>query len=186
MKKASGYVIAGLFCMMCLLFQGSVALAYDHGTGANYIFSSVTEDSFSVSQMRRDPLIDSQGWLLEPAARFQCRDSDALYDYLSGIELYRMTGNYLPAKTYCTIWIDCQTPQGDIEIYIDNSSITVKKYGTEYALDLINKETYHHGGNIDWEYLFGLFEPYQYIPDTPEPVPVETEPKDPPPLPAHK
>jgi len=61
----------------------------------------------------------------------------------------------------------------------------------EVAIDTADRHeryTYYHGGSIDWEYLLGLFEPYEggSQESSEDTIPVETQPKEPPALPWHK
>ena len=63
---------------------------------------------------------------------------------------------------------------------------TIKIEANDYT---VSECTFYHGGNIDWAYLYGLFEPYVPTPDVQEPeetLPPETQPKEPPALPPHK
>lgn len=77
----------------------------------------------------------------------------------------------------------CRSSMGKIHLYLDANMITDEISKTENSKVTVSEYTYYYGGNIDWDYLFGLFEPYEYkyyeYPPEETSTP-ETQPKDPP------
>ena len=65
----------------------------------------------------------------------------------------------------------------------------IQQVSDDYAMIFVRdnnqqKHTFYCEGTLQWEYLLGLLENYE--PEVEAILPAETQPKDPPPLPAHK
>ena len=176
-KRLSGYILAGMFCLFSLLFQGSIAFAYDHNTGAECIFPSADASEYTIYEIYEDSYYDCYGFY-EPPRNYHCNDSNALFDYLCSLELYHITGVYHDnVLGYgCTIWYTYE----EGKLYIDLKENTVKV--SIDTSDRHERYVYYHGGAIDWDYLHSLLEE-GYVE---EPVPPETQASEPPPLPWHK
>ena len=179
-NRLNGYLIVGLFCLLFLLFQGSIAFSYNQGSGADYIFPSTDASEYTISYIRRNEYYDSTG-SYEPPVQYHCTDSEALYDYLISLNLSCITGSSYDHTSYSRYTICYVVSEGKVYIDLRDSTIVVSS-------DIGNRHyryLYYHGGTIDWEYFRSLLGPYNYMHETEETQPAETQPKIPI-LPPHK
>lgn len=87
-RKHCGALLVGLVFFLLFMSCGYVALAYDSGTGAELLFLGVPED-YSLAEGNNGTIITDGGMDFRVVG-----DEAALLDYLSGLELCSLTGNY--------------------------------------------------------------------------------------------
>ena len=85
-KKHCGALLVGLVFFLLFMSCGYVALAYDAGTGEELLFHGAPEDYSLMDYFTLGPDFLQYD-------RKTC-DEAAVLDYISGLELYRLTGNY--------------------------------------------------------------------------------------------
>lgn len=87
-KKHCGALLVGLVFFLLFMSCGYVALAYGGGTGAELLFLGAPED-YGLTERNNAAIITDGGMDFRAVG-----DEAALLDYLSGLELCSLTGNY--------------------------------------------------------------------------------------------
>lgn len=142
-KKSGALTVGAVFFLLCMT-SGYVALAYDGVSGAEVICPE--EGEYRVSSVLR--LYDMG------SSHYRCREEAAFLDYLAGLELSRLTGNYSFSggrREYICILETADGPLG-ISLYDD----AVKRsplYGEKPRASW-----YYVPEGIDWDYLDTILE----------------------------
>ena len=147
-KRRSGALIVGtaffLLCMTC----GYVALAYDGDSGSQMLYQSEDLSKYSIGNvsMHED----------EFHANYEILDETAFHEYLAGLTLYDLTGNYSYSGSdkYFNYLID--TPNGaEVFILYDDTIKVVRLHGENR-----NAEFYYIPGGLDWNYIDSIIVPH--------------------------
>lgn len=90
-----------------------------------------------------------------PPMEIRCTDEAALQEYLAGLELEHLTGNYsmFPDSGACVCFFD--TPQGYMEIYLTDHVIKVEARNRNGG-----SAFFYVPQCVDWDYLTGIIEVY--------------------------
>lgn len=122
---------------------GYVALAYDTTTGAEAIFEEAPEDyTLQFINWGEDGRYGGK----------TCKDTEALYTFLSDIPLMSMTGNYSLNEESPHFWAVFHHIDGNIAVYIHGNMLTL----THLSQDNAPQFDYYIDGDIDWSYLESL------------------------------
>ncbi len=137
--RRSGALLVGLVFFVLCMTCGHVALAYDPNTGAERIYGGEEAPLRSLSYL-------SQGTENRQQVAC-CREEEALFQYLSRLELYHLTGNYSfpDSRRECFFLYDM--PQGTLGVLLRDHTVKVAPLWTSYA------ETYYLPEATDWAYL---------------------------------
>ena len=125
-RRCGALIVGAVFFLLCMT-SGYVALAYDSGTGAGVLYADA-----SIQELTDD-----------------ITDKDAFREYLSGLTLCRLTGNYSFSDSERSFHIRLNTPGGvDAVILYDNAVKVVPLHG-----ERVYATYYYVPGGIDWDYL---------------------------------
>ena len=147
-KRRSGALIVGaaffLLCSTC----GYVALAYDGDSGTQMLYQSGELSDYSI----RDVSMHED----EFHANYEILDETAFHEYLAGLTLYDLTGNYSysGSNKYFNYMMD--TPNGtEVFILYDDTIKVVRLHGENR-----NAEYYYIPGGLDWDYIDSIIVPH--------------------------
>ncbi len=142
-KKSGALIVAAVFFLLCMS-SGYVALAYDGVSGEDVIYRA--EGDYRLSSVMR--LYDRE------TDYCRCRDEAAFHDYLAGLELSRLTGNYSFSggrREYICILL---TPEGTLGLSLYDDAIKLSPlYGEKPRASW-----YYVPEGIDWDYLDTILE----------------------------
>lgn len=145
-RKHSGALLVGLVFFLLFMSCGYVALAYGGGTGGELLFHGASGDYSLMEHFTLGP----EALTLDD---LDC-DEAALMDYLSGLELCRLTGNFSFPTKDGQRGFDCffATPAGTEVIQLRGNTVKViPLYGKRPEA-----RTWYVPGGIDTAYLESL------------------------------
>lgn len=143
-RKHVGALFVGVVASLLFLTCGQVGLAYGMGTGEAYIYQNETE-SISLAKVTQTK---------EEARKvIQCRDEEALTDYLSSLTLYQAVGTYDCDGEEEQLSLTYNTFQGTLGVILWENYVRVMP---SWEKDL-KEQDYYVSGGLDWEKLDGLF-----------------------------
>ena len=146
--KYTGATLVAIAFFLLAMTSGYVALAYDGAPGSEVLCSPGDQSKYELTVMNSDLPITEEGMKLA--------DGDGILDYLTGLEMYRITGQYSFNST---------TREALLKLYLPGVS-TWWLYLYDDAI-----EVYHLNGSrprgvyyyipdgIDWTYLDSLVVP---------------------------
>ena len=140
----SGAAIVGVTFFLLSVTCGTVALAYNGQTGAEVIYQS--QDPASMTLVELHP--GSHDGDIE----YHVNDAQALSDYLSGLTMYEVTGNYTFEHVDRWMSLFLRTQNGRLHLYLTDTGIQLWHYGQ--AIDSLGY--YHVPEGIDWDFLESL------------------------------
>lgn len=143
-KRHLGAIFAGIVFFLLIMTCGHVALAYSVGTGNELVFNNNQSDEYSIDFINKGDLYDLN--------YYDCLDETKLFDYLSSLELYDMTGNYSYSQYDHLMRICYHHPEGNFVVSIADDTIKV----TPLHGDRLYSKIYLSREPIDWEYLDSL------------------------------
>ena len=143
-RKHVGALFVGVVASLLFLTCGQVGLAYGMGTGEAYIYQNEAE-SISLAKVTQTK---------EEARKvIQCRDEEALTDYLSSLTLYQAVGTYDCDSGEKQLSLTYNTSQGTLGVILWENYVRVMP---SWEKDL-KEQDYYVSGGLDWEKLDGLF-----------------------------
>ena len=132
--------MVGAAATLLVLLSGQVGLAYGGGTGETQIFP----------EMSGNVTLTQAAWSGE---KTQCRDEEALTDYLSSLTLYQAVGTYDCDSEEEQLSLTYNTSQGTLGVILWENYVRVMP---SWEKDL-KEQDYYVSGGLDWEKLDGLF-----------------------------
>lgn len=142
-KQYSGALTVGLTFFILCMSCGYVALAYDGGTGAEIIYRSEDPRQYSIRYITRtDP---------SPNLTFRCTDEPALHEYLAGMELENLTGNYsftVDTREEKQFVFTFDTPDGILGMVLSDHMIKLAPLWSNSEASY-----FYLPEGADWEYL---------------------------------
>ena len=139
-KRRSGALTVGIVFFVLCMTCGYVALAYGEMTGAEMIYNS--EDMADYT-LRSITMKDN-----EYNTVFVCTDEAAFHEYMSGLELTRLTGNYSFSENEKQFTFMYYTPKGALAVVLSDETLKcVPLYSGG------GSEQYYLPDGADWEYL---------------------------------
>lgn len=145
-KRWNGGLLVGIILFSLMMTSGYIALAYDEGTGENVIFYAGNADECDLSSVMLD---DENG-----SNYMTCTDEDALKEYLSGLEISRLTSDYTFSNDKERIICIFQGPNDEYGVSLKKHHLTVSKF----QQDDFEVETYYVTSGVDWDYILELLE----------------------------
>ena len=143
-RKHVGALFVGVVASLLFLTCGQVGLAYGMGTGEAYIYQNEAE-SISLAKVTQTK---------EEARKvIQCRDEEALTNYLSSLTLYQAVGTYDCDSEEKQLSLTYNTSQGTLGVILWENYVRVMP---SWEKDL-KEQDYYVSGGLDWEKLDGLF-----------------------------
>lgn len=140
----SGAALVGLTFLLLSVTSGYVALAHNGQSGAEVIYQSQDPANF--------PLVELHPGPHDGEIEYHVHDMGALSEYLSGLAMYEMTGNYTFEDSDRWMSLDLRTSGGNQHLYLTDTGIKMYKYGQ--GVEPLGY--YHVPEGIDWEYLDSL------------------------------
>ena len=126
--------------------SGYIALAYDEGIGENVIFYAGNADEHDLSSVMLDGVNGSN--------YMTCTDEDALKEYLSKLDISKLTSDYTFSNDKERIICIFQGPNEDFGVNLTEHHLTVSKF----QQDELEVETYYVASGVDWDYILELLE----------------------------
>ena len=143
-RKHVGALFVGVVASLLFLTCGQVGLAYGMGTGEAYIYQNEAE-SISLAKVTQTK---------EEARKvIQCRDEEALTNYLSSLTLYQAVGTYDCDSEEEQLSLTYNTSQGTLGVILWENYVRVMP---SWEKDL-KEQDYYVSGGLDWKKLDGLF-----------------------------
>lgn len=142
-KRLVGGILSGVVFFTMIMTCGYIALAYNDGTGHEYIYNFGNYEEHPISSITRH---DADGYRY-----YDCSDEKALFDYLSSLELYQMTGNYSHGEDN-KVTIVYHSSDGAVGVTVRENTITVSPLHGEEP----RSSTYYCSQNIDWLFIDSL------------------------------
>lgn len=140
-KRRSGAIIVGLTFFVLCMTCGYVALVYGDSTGEDVLFQYQDHSKF---RLRNISLSDDAFH-----RNYICTDENAFYDYLAGLEMDYLTGNYSFSENDREFAYLFDTPQGTVGIMLTDHVIKyVPIYGKHPSASY-----YYLPQGVDWSYL---------------------------------
>lgn len=144
-RKHVGALFVGVVASLLFLTCGQVGLAYGMGTGEAYIYQNEAE-SISLAKVTQTK---------EEARKvIQCRDEEALTDYLSSLTLYQAVGTYDCDSEEEQLSLTYNTSQGTLGVILWENYVRVMP---SWEKDL-KEQDYYVSGGLDWGKLDQLLE----------------------------
>ena len=148
-KRLSGALIAGLALSLMLITAGGLAIAHDEDTAENLAFGG------KVPVFSSDKVIDygtrTDGGGMKLAAYF-CTDPAALMNYISGLEVSRLSGNFRMEEAGPFLEIFLPGENGPRIFALENNIISIVDLGSKNLI----KEVWLLEQAPDWDYVCSL------------------------------
>lgn len=143
-KRHLGALFAGIVFFLLIMTCGHVALAYFVGTGNELVFNNNQSEEYNIDFINKGDLYHLN--------YYDCLDEAKLFDYLTSLELYDMTGNYSYSQYDNLMRICYHHPDGNFVVSITDNTIKV----TPLHGDKLHSKIYLSREPIDWKYLDSL------------------------------
>ena len=140
-KLHSGALTVGLISFLLLTTCGSVALAYDSGTGKDTVFFGQEPEACVLTTIRDSNHSAYRDYL--------CRDPEQLKQYLSNLPTAKLSGNYdfrAPDRSLILLF---DTPNGTLGLDLEDTTVNITKFWGEK----ITQEQFYVSGGLDWDFL---------------------------------
>ncbi len=127
---------------------GYVALAYNAGTGDQYLFRSQEPSQYEITSVS---IQNSRG-----LDNYYIHDHDALRGYLADLKLSRLTGNYSYSNPEHNLSVIFSTPDGVVAVTLQDERVKLSYLYSNSP----PSASYYTLEPIDWDYLNSLMTPY--------------------------
>lgn len=146
-KRRSGALIVGAVFFILCMTSGYVALAYDGNSGTQMLYQSDDISGYSI----RDVSMHDD----EFNTNYEILDEEAFHEYLAGLTLYDLTGNYSYSDSNEYFNYIMETPNGtEVFVLYDYAIKVVRLYGADR-----NAEYFYIPGGLDWDYINSIIVP---------------------------
>jgi len=140
-KRRSGAILVGAVFFFLCMTSGYVALAYGGRSGAEVIYQSRGLDRY---ELRSVSEVDDSYH-----TEYEIVDEKGFHEYLAGLTLYEITGNYSFSQSDREFFYLLETPEGTLGIELHDDAVKlVRLWG-----DGPNTFWYYIKEGVDWEYL---------------------------------
>ena len=143
-KRHLGGVFAGIVFFMLIMSCGHIAFAYSVGNGNELIFNGSESLECEIDFINKGNIQELE--------YFDCLDSDKLFEYLSELELYDMTGNYSFSQYDNLMRVCYHHPDGNFVVSLFDNIVKV----TPLHSERVYSEVYLSKDPIDWDYIDSL------------------------------
>ena len=147
LDRSTGAVVVGAAFLLLSLTYGVVAIGYDGVSGSEVLYQSDNHTRYTMTVLSSElPLSE---------AELELADGDGILEYLSGLTMYRIAGQYSFNGIDHGALLEISAPHTpDCWIYVRNQTIEV------YYFNQPNLEPifYHIPQGIDWGYLNRLID----------------------------
>ncbi|MBO4991936.1 MAG: M56 family metallopeptidase [Firmicutes bacterium] len=143
-KRRSGAILVGVIFFALCMTCGYVSFAYGGRTGEELLFQGQDHQQFQLRSIT-DYTAPEEAF----DTKVICRDEAAFCDYLAGLELDEMTGNYAFTETKKEFACLFDTPQGMVNVALKDEYMAILPFWG----GSLTKKTYYVAGGLDWDYL---------------------------------
>ena len=154
-----------MICFLLFISFGSIAISCGDFTGQEIIFKD--NDIENISDIEIYGISTSFDY---DNSIITCNDEAALMQYLAGLELSRINGNYTFEPYDNEIEIFCRGQNVDFDIHLCDQVLEIIEFGRNPSRNPL--AFYQVRNTVDWEYLSTLFSP-RYIQDPEKTFPPE-------------
>lgn len=144
-EKHSGALVVGLVFFVLCMSCGYLALAYGEDNGAQILYHSAGPDQYTLRtvEWRDDRYSRYNDALLSEV------DKTALHEYLSGLRMQNIAGNYSYDQKGEVLFLMFDTPEGALGIKL------YSQYAVLYSgARNVTPEYYYLPDGVDWEALY--------------------------------
>lgn len=146
-KRRSGALIVGAAFFILCMTSGYVALAYDGNSGAQMLYHSDDISSYSIW--------DVSTYNDEFNRDYEVLNEASFHEYLAGLTLYDLTGDYSFTNSEKHFNYILDTPDGRVVFVLyDNIIKVVPLYGEN-----LNAEYYYVPEGLDWKFIDSIVVP---------------------------
>ena len=145
-KRWNGGMFVGLVLFLFLMTSGYVALAFEKGSGEEYIFNVESAEAYELESIH---LYDGIEYKYP-----KCTDKNAFIDYLSNLEMLRISEYYVLSNDGKRINCYLVGNEKAIGVTITEHIVRLNYLGEEKLAD----EMYYLKSEVDWNYLESLLE----------------------------
>lgn len=139
-KRYTGSLIVGLTFFLLALTCGFVTLAYDNYSGSEAIFNNQDTSNYKISMITLHEDYYSQ--------KVECVDVEGFHQYLSDLELSKITGNYsFEDESETRYTFVYETPNGTMGLVVSDYAIKVVPFKGKNT----NSTYYYLEGGMDWK-----------------------------------
>lgn len=147
-KRRSGALIVGAVFFVLCMTSGYVALAYDGNSGAQMLYHSDDISGYTIW--------DVSTYDDEFNRDYEVLNEAAFHEYLAGLTLYDLTGEYSFSDSKRHVNYILDTPNGrEVFVLYDHIIKAVPLYGED-----LNAEYYYVPEGLDWEFIDSIVVPY--------------------------
>ncbi len=147
-KRRSGALIVGAVFFALCMTSGYVALAYDGNSGAQMLYHSDDISGYTIW--------DVSTYDDEFNRDYEVLNEAAFHEYLAGLTLYDLTGEYSFSDSKRHVNYILDTPNGrEVFVLYDHILKAVPLYGED-----LNAEYYYVPEGLDWEFIDSIVVPY--------------------------
>ena len=136
-----GVVVAGVVLFVLFMGFGHITLAYDQTTAGEVIYQSTEEQSYILTR--------TSSKVLGEDVTFDEQTADALRQYLSGLSMVRLSGEYTFDDNQDIFIIYYKEPSMALEL--SDHTLTVHDFTGR-----LGAKTYYLSEPVDWPYLYDL------------------------------
>lgn len=142
-KMRSGALVVGAAALILFMSCGSAVLACGAGSGAQAVYRGEAAEGFRLVDVSvPDDSFDT---------KYVIADEKAFHEYISGLELYTLTGGEFDGEMICML----QTSEGAMVLKLTDKTLGITRLYGEQLLT----ETYYVKSGIDLEYLSEILIP---------------------------
>ena len=140
-KRSTGALAVGLTFFILCMTCGYTALAYGGSTGEEVLFGNQDHSEFQMRYITLRKDIHMRDYM--------CTDETAFYEYLGGLEMDHLTGNYSFSENERNFCYILDTPQGTMAVDLFDRIIKIVPLYGERPAALF----YYLPEGVDWDYL---------------------------------
>lgn len=148
-SRSSGALVIGICFFLLCITTGYAALSCEEYTGQQIIYQNdvaVIDPAFEITGIGTT-LLDQEGFV-------KCRDEDALEQYLAGIRLSKLLGNYSMDGEGERLLLIYNSPSGRFALRLRERFLTITPLGRNTP----REAHYEIRSEVDWDYLASLLE----------------------------
>lgn len=142
-KRRLGLMVAGAVAIVLFMSCGLLTFSYDYGTGAEVIFQG--DQEYHIRNVHTDMIPEEE--IADVSVERE------LYEYLSQLQVYRLSGEYIVEKSGHSLSFICDQPYTWVHLY--DQKLEVFR-GEERGSKI---EVYYLEKSVDWDEVYTLLTP---------------------------
>lgn len=147
-KRHCGALIVGAAFFLLCMTSGYLALAYNADSGAQRLYQRDDYSGYSIRTISKHDY--------DLHTQFEILDEQAFHDYLAGLTVYELTGNYSFSNSQRYYFLLLDSPSGSQAFTLYDDTVKL------VWLNQLNRpaEYYYVPGGLDWDYIDRLIIPH--------------------------